>query len=238
MRIIDEKGKLFGKINVIDFLVVLFLFCLIPVFYFGYKILNRPVVVEKEETVFASIETFVTFKNLNPEVAKLIAIGDREIDDSGNVIGEILEVEEVESNFIKIDLGGGRIVTKEDYQRKQVSIKIRLVGELDSNDILYKENKVKIGSMIKFKTDRYEIKGNVIPEPYGEIEVSKAGFSLIKVDILFKNLSPEIAKLISVGDFEADKSGDTIAKALSKGNPEPYSYKALRRRQLHHSHRP
>ncbi|MBZ9578187.1 DUF4330 family protein, partial [Patescibacteria group bacterium] len=32
-------------------------------------------------------------------------------------------------------------------------------------------------------------------------------------------------KLISVGDFEADKSGDTIAKALSKGKPEPYSYK-------------
>ena len=226
MKVIDEKGRLFGKINAIDFLAILFLLCLMPMFYFGYKIFNRPVVVEKkEEDPFTFIETSAIFKNLNPEVAKLIAIGDREIDDSGNVIGEILEVGKVESNFIKIDLGEGRTITKEDHQRKQASVKIRLIGELDGNDILCKGNKLKIGSPISFKTDRYEIKGIIIPEPYAETEVSKAGFSLIKVDIVFKNLSPEIAKLISVGDFEADKSGDTIAKALSKGKPEPYSYK-------------
>ena len=42
MRIIDEKGRLFGKINVIDFLVILFLISLTPMFYYGYKIFNAP----------------------------------------------------------------------------------------------------------------------------------------------------------------------------------------------------
>lgn len=38
MKIIDDKGRLFGKINVIDFLALLFLLCLTPMFYFGYKL--------------------------------------------------------------------------------------------------------------------------------------------------------------------------------------------------------
>jgi len=41
MKIIDEKGRLFRRINVIDFLVILFLLCLAPMFYFGYKIFNK-----------------------------------------------------------------------------------------------------------------------------------------------------------------------------------------------------
>lgn len=32
MKIIDEKGRLFGKINVIDFLVILFVVSLLPMF--------------------------------------------------------------------------------------------------------------------------------------------------------------------------------------------------------------
>ncbi len=38
MKIIDGKGRLFGKINVIDFLAILFLLCLMRMFYFGYKL--------------------------------------------------------------------------------------------------------------------------------------------------------------------------------------------------------
>lgn len=41
MKIIDEKGRLFGKINIIDFLVILFLLCILPGFYFGYQILTE-----------------------------------------------------------------------------------------------------------------------------------------------------------------------------------------------------
>lgn len=47
-RIIDDKGKIFGKINIIDFLVFLVVFCLMPIFYFGYKIMTKePELIEK-----------------------------------------------------------------------------------------------------------------------------------------------------------------------------------------------
>lgn len=57
MKIIDEKGRWFGKLNFIDSLVILFILCLIPAFYFGYKLYNAPetppppptIILEKSE---------------------------------------------------------------------------------------------------------------------------------------------------------------------------------------------
>jgi len=39
--IIDEKGILFGKINIIDFLAIVFILALLPMFWYGYKIINK-----------------------------------------------------------------------------------------------------------------------------------------------------------------------------------------------------
>ena len=38
MKIIDNQGKVFGKINIIDLIVILFVFMLFPMGYVGYKI--------------------------------------------------------------------------------------------------------------------------------------------------------------------------------------------------------
>lgn len=37
IKLIDEKGRLFKKINIIDLLVVLFLVTLTPILYYGYN---------------------------------------------------------------------------------------------------------------------------------------------------------------------------------------------------------
>ncbi len=39
--LIDDKGRLFGKWNIIDVLVIMFLLCTMPMFYYGYKIFTR-----------------------------------------------------------------------------------------------------------------------------------------------------------------------------------------------------
>lgn len=41
MKIIDGKGRLFSKINIIDLLVILFLLSITPMFYFGYRIITQ-----------------------------------------------------------------------------------------------------------------------------------------------------------------------------------------------------
>ena len=57
MNIIDDKGRLFGKINIIDFMVLLFILCLMPMFYFGYKIFNRKPKLLSEPTSIAPAST-------------------------------------------------------------------------------------------------------------------------------------------------------------------------------------
>ncbi len=43
IKIIDDKGMLFGKINIIDFMVIfLLLFTILPMFYYGYKLYKMP----------------------------------------------------------------------------------------------------------------------------------------------------------------------------------------------------
>jgi len=41
MKLIDERGKLFGKINIIDFLVVLCIVAFVPTAWYGQKILSQ-----------------------------------------------------------------------------------------------------------------------------------------------------------------------------------------------------
>ena len=41
MKIIDAQGRLFGKINIIDLLVILFFINLIPVFYFSHRVITQ-----------------------------------------------------------------------------------------------------------------------------------------------------------------------------------------------------
>ena len=42
VKIIDKEGRLFGRINVIDFIVLLFILGLMPMFYYGYRIFKLP----------------------------------------------------------------------------------------------------------------------------------------------------------------------------------------------------
>jgi len=53
MKIIDEQGRLFGKVNIIDFIIISFLFFLIPTFYIEHKILSRIPEIKRE---FAIVE--------------------------------------------------------------------------------------------------------------------------------------------------------------------------------------
>lgn len=41
MKIIDEKARLFGKINILDAMVIIFLMSLAPVLFFAYRVFKE-----------------------------------------------------------------------------------------------------------------------------------------------------------------------------------------------------
>ena len=65
LKIIDEKGRIFGKWNIIDFLVVIFCLCLTPMFYFGYRIMTKtstptPAPTQKYQRLQAQVDEFLS----------------------------------------------------------------------------------------------------------------------------------------------------------------------------------
>ena len=155
MKIIDERGRLFGKINVIDFLIVLFLFCLMPMFYFGYKILTKKPEVVKER--FIEIERNCQLVEVKPEILALISVGDKELDWDGEIIGEIISLGESEPYEYEFDIGEGEKIVEEATDLRQLKAKLKLKAEVEQDKLYYKDKMIKIGSPLEFKTIKYSI---------------------------------------------------------------------------------
>lgn len=217
MRIIDEKGKLFGKINVIDFLVILFLLSIIPMFYFGYKILTKNP-VEVVAPVKEFIETEISFRliKLEPEVVNIISVGDKELNEGREVIGEIVNLGKIIPYTYRFDIGAGEKITREDPNLKQILARLKLKTEVKQNNLYYKDKPITINSPLDFKTDRY----NIIAIPVKIKKTEKTEERVIDLYITLKDLNEDIAKLVSVGDREVDENGQIIAEILSLGKLE------------------
>ena len=206
MRFIDEKGRLFGKVNIIDFLVIAFLFSLAPMVYFGYKLFNRPIAPVSTPINF-TIDLYCRLQDLTPEQLKFISVGDILLDDAGNNIGEVLSIEEPSVHSYAVDLGGGNIVSRQDPNRRQVLLKARVLCEIINDAFFYKGEKILIGSKVNLKTNKYTSEGIIESEPKSTL------VQVIKVK--FNNLIPEVANSISVGDAGRDQEGNIIGKVKS-----------------------
>ena len=214
MKIIDERGRLFRKINVIDFLVILFLLFLMPVFYFGYKILTKRPMVEVTERGFIEIEINCRLIKLKPELLKMISVGEKELDENGEVIGEILSLGQSEPYKYEFDIGRQKII-KEDALLKQVEAKLKLRAEDIESKPFYKDKTIEIGSPIEFTTDNFTL----IAIPFEEGKEER----IINLYVTLIDLDQELLKEISVGDKETDENDNTIAEILSLGQVEDSS---------------
>ena len=70
MKLIDEKGRLFGKINIVDAFIIILIMMIIPGFFYMYKILGKRPTWVPSKWVKVEAVTFTL-----PEIAKLIKAG-------------------------------------------------------------------------------------------------------------------------------------------------------------------
>lgn len=174
MKIIDEQGKLFGRINLIDFLAILFLlfFALI-----GYKLWagkKKAEVELKEKTLkqsllkvdkreFLEIDLHFVLNKLTPRILGLIAVGDKELDESGQVIGEIISLENPEPVTYEINTGDPKKIIKEDPVLKKMPASIKLKAEFKQDALYYKNKQIVVNSPIDFKTGKYQVEAIYLP---------------------------------------------------------------------------
>jgi hypothetical protein len=201
MKIIDEKGRLFGKVNIIDFLVIIFLICLTPMLYFGYKLYKKS---GKVPAGSISIEMNCKFIKIKPEILKLISVGDKEIDKKGNQIGEITWIGESRSFKHQFDMGPMEDKYQiEDPTLKQLFVKLKLITEMREDELYYNGNHISIDSPFRFETSKYSLK--VVPA-IEKIHIWK------ELKVKLSGVSPGISKMINEGYIEKDRQGRIIGK--------------------------
>ena len=203
MKIIDEKGKLFGKINVIDFLVLLFFLCLTPMFYFGYKIFNKkppqntpaPIVpiIESPKTFIETELNFILNK-LEPETARLILKGDREVNEKGEVIAEIISLGRILPVTYEIDMGDQQKLIKDDPALKKIPALLKIRAEFRDNTLYHKGKPIKANSVIDFVTGKYKLEALYLPETGSVLKKDAAKSDEIK-DVILPSLEQKISLL-------------------------------------------
>lgn len=222
MKIIDEKGRLFGKVNIIDSLVIFFILFVLVSLYFGHKRFSNIVSPPVSTANPLSLEFYATANGMSPEVAKLILVGDK-VSENGNALAEILDLGKAEVDVREIKIDQDEVVSVSDPGFLQLPLKIRLNGEIKQDYFFYKGEKLRLGSNIPFNNEKYKIMIRI------DSSVGRAcKLSPFELDISLAPLNQNQIKLISSGDkFIDDLGGGNI---LNVGEPVLYTLDSKERR--------
>ncbi len=204
MKFIDDNGRLFGKVNIIDFMVILFLLCLIPMFYFGYKISNRKPIAIEQKKDFVEIEINCNLIKVSPEISSLIRVGDKGLGMEGEQTGEITSIEKSSPwvyRFYIDNTSSSSPLVITDPRLKDVFVKIKLKAEIRDNNLYYNDKRIMDGSAFVFKTGKYKVEA--VPAP---VIMER----WIEVEVRFKGVFPELSMLIDNGHMETDEKGRTV----------------------------
>ncbi|MFH1698111.1 MAG: DUF4330 family protein [Candidatus Omnitrophota bacterium] len=219
MKIIDDKGRLFGRINVIDFIAILVLIAIIPMLFLGYKIFTQNPKIEARQ--YFEQEINCNFIKLKPEIISLISIGDRVLDQTGQDIGQILWIGEVKPYQFSVDLGENKKRIIKDQFLKQVHMKVKLKTYIKENNIYFNGHKLSYNDNFTLNTGKYTVTAVLMSSVELDIQKNRE-FIIMQCNLI--NINPEILKMIYIGDKEIDDQGETIAEIVKLGESRPYQY--------------
>ncbi len=157
MRIIDEKGKIFGLINIIDLIVLLVL--ALVVIGGGMKILKKsPEVVAENKKAIVEMEI--------TEVRKPTVDGIEEGDmlyyyDRGQVFGKIVE-KKVESLKEAVATNDGKIVLAEVPEKYVVKMQVEVSAIDTENVVIIGGEHTRIGNQIRLKNKNIAVFATVL----------------------------------------------------------------------------
>ncbi len=156
---IDEKGRVFGKINIIDFIFVVLLLSVIPAFYYGNRLTEMKKPAEKTyEKVIAEIK----FPKIMPELASVVREGDVDKDPGGGAAGVLKKIISSENSRFAALGKNDQVVIMEDPTAKDIQASFELNCVNDNGSLDFEGYPVKIGSNIVFTTDLYSMQGIVV----------------------------------------------------------------------------
>ncbi|MBI2026975.1 MAG: hypothetical protein HYS98_04120 [Deltaproteobacteria bacterium] len=169
LKTVYSRAKFLKKLNILDVLIILNVFFLIPMFYFGYKMYMKAhqtslgILMGSSAVTFYQVQIPCLFLKVNSELLKKMAIGDVEKNETGEVIGEIVLLKKPQP-YTEIQRFGRHtyiyylpLVSPENLS--QIPAVLNLTVFKHNSYPFYKNKKylVKPKQLLDFKTDQYEL---------------------------------------------------------------------------------
>ena len=161
MKIVDEKGRLFGKINLVDLIVVLVLVAAVAAV--AWKVVGSKIAASKapEAPVY---EYRVLCSQVYPEVSDFAqtCIGDQLLTNDGRLDGEIVDVVSTPHISSSLDnTGDGPVLDAPDLRDLVFTIRCRVKVKEDGV-YLVGNQEIRVGKVHLVKSTKLEIANGII----------------------------------------------------------------------------
>lgn len=126
MRLIDDKGRLFGLVNIVDLAVVLLVVAVAARIGLKSRLLRAV-----NPSTLKPVEVVLLIEDVRPATADAVSEGDTIVNAKSNaVLGELI-AKEVVPALKEVETADGRLVEAEAPYRKDVYITVRGQGASD-----------------------------------------------------------------------------------------------------------
>lgn len=155
MKLIDEKGKIFGKLNVVDLIVAVVIIALIGAA--AYRLTSKRINANGETPLSQEQEIYVTlFASLVvPEVADNLKEGDKLVANNRFTNGEVVSVKSEPADYVGVNSDGVAVHSKHPLW-KDVTVVIK--DTVNPSSVLLKagNQEVRVGYTFILKTQTVE----------------------------------------------------------------------------------
>lgn len=161
MKIIDEKGRLFGLINVIDLIIIIVLVMLIGG---GAKRMKNPEIeVEDKEKGEEKVATItLEIDKVREHIVDGVVVGDDLYHDKkGGKFGEIID-KKVENQQERVKGSDGQYKYQDVPDRYKVTLIIEAKAEDTPREIIIGDKAARVGSKLDFKNKKVKFTGTII----------------------------------------------------------------------------
>lgn len=164
-QLIDAKGRLFGRLNVVDLGVVTMLVAMGYGLFLSTRImsgeLRRPPPATAATMSPVVVHARVLLRELDRERIEQIRVGDCALDEANREAASILQLGKPQPDFV--DVVFGNISVEADHLPLfRLPVVMLLTGEARGGTFFFQGRLIGPGSTIVFHTPRYRVTGTII----------------------------------------------------------------------------
>jgi len=158
LKLIDKKGRIFGKINILDFIAIIVMVALMLLIFM--KVFNKQLsdLTAQKEMVTVQVKTEVVGDKGYFDVIK---VGDKLGEGKKYLDGSVIDVELLPVEVANLDEEGNTVVSEDPLQQKAV---VTFEATVPYEDYCYKlgSQELRQGKTIFLESDLYKYKAQII----------------------------------------------------------------------------